>query len=74
MVQELTSARSVWGAVWTGRETANLRGNQLLVLIEDANQITHSVVALVELLAISIVYEIKCLHCAIERLQKSILK
>jgi uncharacterized membrane protein YccC len=53
VIQELTSARSVWGAVWTGRETANLRGNQLLVLIEDANQITNSVVALVELLAIA---------------------
>jgi uncharacterized membrane protein YccC len=52
MIQDLTSARSVWSAVWTQREAANLRGNQLLVLIEDANQITNSVVALVELLAI----------------------
>ncbi|MEJ6485901.1 FUSC family membrane protein [Nostoc punctiforme UO1] len=53
VIQDLTSARSVWGAVWTGRETADLRGNQLLVLIEDVNQITNSVVALVELLAIA---------------------
>src|SRR5919202_4580495 len=53
MIQDLTSARSVWSAVWTQREAANLRGNQLLVLIEDANQITNSVVALVELLAIA---------------------
>src|SRR5919202_3498234 len=52
MIQDLTSARSVWSAVWTQREAANLRGNQLLVLIEDANQITNSVAALVELLAI----------------------
>lgn len=53
VTQDLISARSVWGAVWTGRGTANLRGNQLLVLIEDTNQITNSVVALVELLAIA---------------------
>jgi uncharacterized membrane protein YccC len=53
VIQDVMSARSVWGAVWTGRETANLRGNQLLVLIEDANQISNSVVVLVELLAIA---------------------
>ena len=53
IIKDLTSARSVWSAVWTGRETADLRGNQLLVLIEDANQITNSVVALIELLAIA---------------------
>ncbi|MEG3899586.1 MULTISPECIES: FUSC family protein [unclassified Microcoleus] len=53
VIQDLTSARSVWGAVWTGRESADLRGNQLLVLIEDVNQVTNSVVALVELLAIA---------------------
>ena len=53
VLQNLTSARSVWSAVWTGRESADLRGNQLLVLIEDSNQITNSIVALVELLAIA---------------------
>jgi uncharacterized membrane protein YccC len=53
VTQDLASARSVWGAVWTGREVANLRGNQLLILIEDAAQITTSVVTLVELLAIA---------------------
>ena len=53
VTQDVISARSVWSAVWTGRETADLRGNQLLVLIEDANQITNSVVALIELLAIA---------------------
>ncbi|MEG4343739.1 FUSC family membrane protein [Microcoleus sp. A003_D6] len=53
VIQNLTAARSVWSAVWTGRESADLRGNQLLVLIEDANQITNSVVALIELLAIA---------------------
>ncbi|HEY9598867.1 MAG TPA: FUSC family protein [Cyanophyceae cyanobacterium] len=52
LIQDLTSARSVWSAVWTEPETANLRGNQLLVLIEDTNQMTNSVIALVELLAI----------------------
>ncbi len=53
VTQEVISARSVWSAVWTGRETADLRGNQLLVLIEDANQISNFVVVLVELLAIA---------------------
>ncbi|MEO8890469.1 MAG: FUSC family membrane protein, partial [Coleofasciculaceae cyanobacterium] len=52
MTKDLISARSVWSSVWAGRETGNLRGNQLLVLIEDANQITNSVVALSELSAI----------------------
>lgn len=52
MIKDLTSARSVWSAVWAGREAGNLRGNQLLVLIEDTNQINNSVVALIELLAI----------------------
>jgi uncharacterized membrane protein YccC len=49
----LTAARSVWSAVWTPQRTANLRGNQLLVLIEDTPQIANSVVALVEQLSIS---------------------
>nr|WP_275973880.1 FUSC family membrane protein [Argonema galeatum] len=42
VIRDLTSARSVWSAVRTSPETANLRGNQLLVLIEDANQIVNS--------------------------------
>lgn len=49
----LTSARSVWSAVWTPQRTANLRGNQLLILIEDTPQIANSVVAVVEQLSIS---------------------
>ncbi|HEY9607724.1 FUSC family protein, partial [Allocoleopsis sp.] len=49
----LTAARSVWSAVWTPQRTANLRGNQLLILIEDTPQIANSVVALVEQLSIS---------------------
>lgn len=53
VIQDVTSARSVWSAVGTGRDSANLRGNQLLVLIEDANQISNSVVVLVELLTIA---------------------
>ena len=51
--QALTAARSVWSAVWTPQRTANLRGNQLLILIEDTPQIANSVVALVEQLSIS---------------------
>ncbi|BAY49345.1 hypothetical protein SAMD00079811_69740 [Scytonema sp. HK-05] len=51
--QALTSARSVWSAVWTAQRAANLPGNQLLILIEDAPQIANSVVALVEHLSIS---------------------
>ena len=51
--QALTSARSVWSAVWTPQRTANLPGNQLIILIEDTPQIANSVVALVEQLSIS---------------------
>jgi uncharacterized membrane protein YccC len=51
--QALTAARSVWSVVWTPQRTANLRGNQLLILIEDTPQIANSVVALVEQLSIS---------------------
>jgi uncharacterized membrane protein YccC len=51
--QALTTARSVWSAVWTPQKTANLPGNQLLILIEDTPQIANSVVALVEQLSIS---------------------
>jgi uncharacterized membrane protein YccC len=53
VIQTLTSTREVWSAVWTGQNVANLRGNQLLVLIENANQIFNSIVALVELLVIA---------------------
>lgn len=49
----LTAARSVWSTVWTPQRTANLLGNQLLILIEDTPQIANSVVALVEQLSIS---------------------
>lgn len=53
VTQDFTFARSVWTAMWTRQKGANLRGNYLLVLIEDANQILNSVVALSELLAIA---------------------
>ncbi|OUL37656.1 hypothetical protein BV372_01465 [Nostoc sp. T09] len=53
VTQDLTSARTTWASVWTGQRAMNLRGNQLLILIEDANQIINSVVAEVELLAIA---------------------
>ncbi|MFN6461728.1 MAG: FUSC family protein [Nostoc sp. DedVER02] len=53
VIQDLTSARSVWTTIWTRQRGATLRGNQLLVLIEDVNQIVNSVVALSELLAIA---------------------
>ncbi|WP_445633146.1 FUSC family protein [Nostoc sp. DSM 114161] len=53
VTQDLTFARSVWTAMWTRQRGANLRGNYLLMLIEDVNQILNSVVALSELLAIA---------------------
>ncbi|MEH2196904.1 FUSC family protein [Nostoc sp.] len=53
VIQDLTSARSVWTTIWTRQRGATLRGNQLLVLIEDVNQLVNSVVALSELLAIA---------------------
>ncbi|MDZ8186400.1 MAG: FUSC family protein [Nostoc sp. ChiSLP02] len=53
IIQDLTFARSVWTAIWTRQRGASLRGNYLLVLIEDVNQILNSVVALTELLAIA---------------------
>ncbi|BCL37677.1 FUSC family protein [Nostoc sp. MS1] len=52
-IQNLTSARSVWTAMWTVKKGANQQGQNLLVLIEDANQIANSIVALTELLAIA---------------------
>ncbi|MBD2358199.1 FUSC family protein [Tolypothrix sp. FACHB-123] len=53
VTQDLSDARNNWASVWTRQKTVNLRGNQLLILIEDANQIINSVVAEVELLAIA---------------------
>lgn len=82
----LTSARSVWSAVWTSQRAANLRGNQLLVLIEDTPRIANSIVALVEQLAISsnhwlfeqsqleIHQAIEQLTCALQRMSKAIAK
>ncbi|MEH2236843.1 FUSC family protein [Nostoc sp.] len=66
VIQDLTSARSVWTTIWTRQKGANLRGNYLLVLIEDVNQIVNSVVALSELLAIA------SEHQLFSRLQKEI--
>ncbi|MBP5975633.1 FUSC family protein [Brasilonema sp. CT11] len=53
VIQDLTSARSVWTTIWTRQKGADLRGNSLLLLIEDVNQIVNSVVALRELLVIA---------------------
>ncbi|MEH2424964.1 MAG: FUSC family membrane protein [Nostoc sp.] len=66
VIQNLTSARSVWTTIWTRQKGANLRGNYLVVLIEDVNQIVNSVVALSELLAIA------SEHQLFSRLQKEI--
>lgn len=66
VIQNLTSARSVWTTIWTRQKGANLRGNYLLVLIEDVNQIVNSVVALSELIAIA------SEHQLFSRLQKEI--
>jgi uncharacterized membrane protein YccC len=66
VIQDLTSARSVWTTIWTRQKGANLRGNQLLVLIEDVNQIVNSVVALSEMLAIA------SEHQLFDQLQKEI--
>ena len=53
VTQALASTRKVFMGVWTGQDAVNLRGNQLLVLIENASQIFNSIVALVELLIIA---------------------
>ena len=66
IIQDLTAARSVWTTIWTRQKGTNLRGNYLLVLIEDVNQIVNSVVALSELLAIA------SEHQLFSRLQKEI--
>ncbi|MBD2180638.1 FUSC family protein [Planktothrix sp. FACHB-1355] len=84
--QALAGARSVWSAVWTSQRTANLRGNQLLVLMEDTSQITSSIVALVEQLSISsnhllfqqlqpeIQQAIEQLSCTLQQMSKAITK
>ncbi|MBD2438297.1 FUSC family protein [Nostoc sp. FACHB-110] len=53
VIQNLTSARSVWTAMWTVKKGANQQGNNLLMLIEDVNQIVNSITAITELLAIA---------------------
>ena len=58
VIQNLTSARSVWTAMWTVKKGTNQQGNNLLVLIEDVNQILNSIVALAELLAIASEYQL----------------
>lgn len=52
-IQNLTAARDIWTSVWTREQTDSPRGSQLLVCIEDANQIIHALVALVELIEIA---------------------
>jgi uncharacterized membrane protein YccC len=58
VTQAVTTSRNVLSAVWTEGKATNLRGNQLLILTEDANQIVNSVVALVEQLLISSDYHL----------------
>ncbi|KAF3886966.1 MULTISPECIES: FUSC family protein [Nostocales] len=53
VIQDMTSARSIWTTMWTVQKGANLRENHLLLLIEDVNKIVNSVAALSELLAIA---------------------
>ncbi|MBD2445605.1 FUSC family protein [Nostoc sp. FACHB-152] len=53
VIASLISARSVWAAKWTVQKGANQRGNNLLILIENANQILNSIVAVSEMLAIA---------------------
>ena len=50
--QSLVSARDIWTSIWTTGKADSPRGNQLLVLIEDANQILNSTVALTGLIVI----------------------
>jgi uncharacterized membrane protein YccC len=51
--QMLIAARDRWSAAWTAQRSANLSGNQLLVLIEDAPLIANSVITLVEQVVMS---------------------
>lgn len=52
-IGNLTSARDIWTSAWTVGKSGSPRSRQLLVLIEDANQIIHALVALGELIAIA---------------------
>ncbi len=52
VIQDLISARSIWTTIWNRQKAASVQGNDLLILIEDANQIVNAVVAFSELLAI----------------------
>lgn len=52
-IANLTSARDIWTSAWTTGKSGSPRSRQLLVLIEDANQIIHALVALEELIAIA---------------------
>ncbi|WP_052055579.1 FUSC family membrane protein [Myxosarcina sp. GI1] len=52
-IQNIIFARDMWTSVWTKEKTDNPRGERLLVLLEDANQIANSLVALAELIAIA---------------------
>ena len=53
VTQTIADARGVLSAIWTEGRAANLRGNQLIVLTENASQSINSVLALVEQLSIS---------------------
>ncbi|MGB3299497.1 MAG: FUSC family protein [Phormidesmis sp.] len=50
-VKCLSAARNIWTSAWATEKAESPRGNQLLTAIEDANQMNHTLVALVELLA-----------------------
>ena len=50
-IQNLSMARDIWTSAWSTEKADSPRGNQLLGLIEDANQINHTLVALAELIA-----------------------
>ena len=49
----ITDARTVLSTIWAEGRVANLRGNQLIVLTENASQSINAVLALVEQLSIS---------------------
>jgi len=51
--QALTAARDRWSAAWTAQRSANLSGNQLLILIENTPLMANSVVTLVEQVVIA---------------------
>lgn len=50
-IQNLSMARNIWTSAWSTEKADSPKGNQLLGLIEDANQINHTLVALTELIA-----------------------